>query len=135
MTVSASAQRGLEFLRAGTRAFIDDDPTTIVLNRGQATRVEKPGGGYDFTPGAPRTAQIFKVINQTGDGSALTEAQDGIQTPVREYILLGAHDSVAEVGDWWVDGNNRYTVTELLVANGYERKWRVRSVGLEPNYG
>lgn len=135
MSVTASNQRGLGILRAGTKAFIDDDPVEIVLIPSQGVKVEVPGGGYDYAPAAPRAAQRFKVINQTSDGSAKSESESGIVASNRDYVLLGEYNAVAEVGDTWNDGNNRYRVVELLVENGYERKWRVTSLGPEPNYG
>lgn len=135
MSVSPSLQKGLGILRAGTKAFIEDDPVEVALTPTNAMAVEVPGGGYDYSPMAQRPLQKFKLINQTGDSSAKTESESGIASGNREYVMLGEHDAIAEVGDTWNDGGNRYTVVELLVENGYERKWRVESRGLEPNYG
>jgi len=134
VTLSDSNQRGLEHLRRATTAFIADDPTHIALNIGRATSVEQPGGGYNHIPGGERDLQSFKIVAQDFDRTAKNET-DGAISVNRQYVMIGGWDSVAEVGDWWVDGGNRYTVTELMVANGYERKWLVDCQGLEPNYG
>lgn len=134
MTRSVSQQAGLDILRASTVAFIQDDPTTIALKIGRGTAVEKPGGGQDFTTGGTRDPQQFKVISQNSDSTAKGDGDSG-QTLSRPYILLGAHDSIAAVGDWWSDGPNRYVITELLVENDYERKWILDSQGPEFNYG
>lgn len=135
MVLSASGQHGLAFLRRGTKAFIDNDPTVVELNIGKAVAVAKPSGGEDFIPsGSKREPQSFKIIGQANDSSGKSDS-DGLTVVSRAMIMVGEHDSVAEVGDWWTDGGNRYTVKELLTANGYERKWSVTSEGLEPNYG
>ena len=134
MVVSASNQAGLAYLRRGTKAFIDNDPTVVELNIGVDTVVAKPSGGNDYVSGGKRPPQAFKVIGQSNDSSGKSDG-DGITIVSRPMILIGEHDSVAEVGDWWTDGGNRYTVRELLTANGYERKWSLTSDGPEPNYG
>ena len=134
MVVSASNQAGLAYLRRGTKAFIGNDPTVLELVPGQAVATEKASGGYDYGDGVKRSPQTFKIIGQNNDSSAKSDSE-GATKVSRTYILLGEHDSIAEVGDWWTDGGNRYTVIELLVANDYERKWLVDSQGSEPNYG
>lgn len=135
MSVSASNQAGMKDLRASTRAFIEDDPTYISLLPARGTRVEKPSGGYDYGVAASRPVQMFKIIQQAGDSTAKGDSESGITTVNRGCILLGEWDSIAEVGDVWTDGANRYVVQELLAENGYERRWLVTAQGPEPNYG
>lgn len=132
MAVTASAQRGLDALRRVTKAFIDDDPSTIVLIP-NSTRTQVPGGGYDVTPGTPRAAQRFKLVADFG-GDGIT-ASDGAQIHQWSYTLIGMWDSVIEIGDSWVDGDTTYTVVSLLQNNGYEKRATVTASGREPNYG
>lgn len=133
MATTASAQQGLDLLRASTIAFIADDPTTISLIPSRGTSVEKPGGGYDYMPGTVRAEQEFKVISQSAsDGIA---ESDGAQARSFDFIIVGQYDAAIEIGDRWTDGNNWYEVMGILPENGYERKASVKSLGAEPNYG
>lgn len=132
--VSPSGQRGMALMTESTRKFILDDPVEIELTPGQGTKTETASGGYEYTDADPRDAQTFKLINTSGD-SATPSGSDGGEVRKFSYVLVGMPDSVVEVGDWWVDGPNRYTVTALLHRNGYEVKAAVEAFGPEPNYG
>lgn len=132
MTMTASAQHGLDVLRRGTQAFIDDDPTTIVLIA-NAGKVKMPGGGYDRGTGVPRAAQKFKLVASYGN-DGVTDS-DGAQTHRWTYTLIGLWDAVIEIGDTWTDGNTTYQVVSLLQNNGYETRAAVVALGKDPNYG
>lgn len=132
--VSESGQRGMALMTESTRAFIADDPVAIALTPGRGTAVETSSGGIDYTDASPRDEQNFKVINTSGD-STIPAGSDGAEVRKFSYVIVGMPDAVVEVGDWWVDGPNRYTVTAILHRNGYEVKASVEAFGPEPNYG
>ena len=133
MTMTASAQHGLDVLRRGTKAFIDDDPTTVTLIA-HAGKVKMPGGGYDAGTGTPRVAQTFKLVaNFNGDG--IQTAVSGVEDHRWTYTLIGMHNAVIEIGDTWNDGDTTYRVVSLLQNNGYEKRAAVVAQGKDPNYG
>ena len=132
--VSDSAQGGMPLLTESTRAFIADDPVTIALTPGRGTSVETITGGWEYGDSSPRSEQTFKLINTSGD-STIPAASDGAEVRKFQYVIVGMPDSVVEVGDWWIDGPNRYTITAILHRNGYEIKAAVEAYGSEPNYG
>lgn len=134
MAVSESAQRGMALLTASTAAFIADDPVDLALNSGKGVAVETASGGYDYEDAGSKPLQTFKLINASGDSNAPVQAE-GKEVRKFQYVLIGMPDADVEVGDWWVDGPNRYTVTGILHRNGYEVKATVESFGEEPNYG
>lgn len=134
MAVSPSAQRGMSLMTESTRKFIADDPVELELTPGHGAKVETSSGGYEYTDASPRDIQTFKLINTSGD-STVPASSDGGEVRKYSYVIVGMPDSVVEVGDWWVDGPNRYTVTAILHRNGYEVKAAVEAYGSEPNYG
>ena len=134
MAVSESAQRGIDMMTVSTAAFIADDPVSIALTPGRGTAIETSTGGYDYEDASPRDSEDFKLINSSGDSNS-ANGGDGLEAVKFQYILIGMPDSAVAVGDWWVDGDNRYTVTGILHRNGYQVKATVESFGQEPNYG
>jgi hypothetical protein len=135
MSLIASRQNGLDDLRATTLAFIADDPVTLVLVPGKAVAVEGADGGYDYSDGVARDPQDFKVIGEFGIGDGKADSESGAVAKSFTYTMIGAHDAEVEIGDYWVDGGNRYTVTSKIIENGYETRIVVNSQGTEPNYG
>jgi hypothetical protein len=137
MSVSASRQAGLEDLRAGTAAFIADDPVTVTLTRGRAISIEAPSGGYSYSSGAPATwdPQDFKIIGEFGVTDAKVQSESGIAVQRFSYTLIGMWDAQIETGDFWIDGDVRYVVGAQAINNGYEKRFLVTATGTEPNYG
>ena len=131
---SASNQRGLSALRKQTKFFIDDDPTAIALKTGKGVATEKPSGGMSYGDAATRTVQLFKLINTGGDFDGIV-ATDDAEIKRYNYIILGQHDALVAIGDYWDDGNTRYQVVSALVKNDYETKHAVVAYGRDPNYG
>ncbi len=135
MTLSPSRQNGTEDLRAGTLAFIADDPVTLALVPGRATATEAADGGYDYAAGSARDPQDFKIIGEFGTSAGRQQPESGVDVRQFGYLLLGAYDAAVEVGDYWIDGKNRYVVDGEVISNGYEKRFSVTSIGPEPNYG
>lgn len=136
--ISQSQQSGLQDLIEGTKAFIDDDPTTItVVPARSADKVRKPGGGFDYPQATPRAPQVVKIISTGGDFTGISTNDSTYSETVRKftYVLLTMPDAVFEIGDTWQDGENRYRIDAKLVDNGYEKKYGVTTFGPEPNYG
>lgn len=118
----------LKILRKQTKAFIDDDPFTIVLTpRSVSTRV--PGGGYVKANGVPRAPQTVKLIySGSSTGTAGREGvqvtSDGVERRY-DYVIIGEWDMAIEEGDHWLDPRgNRCEVTALMPDNEYERRAR-----------
>lgn len=121
--------------RAAIGVLLDLVGIDLSLTPGQSAAVEQPSGGYDFAPSGTRPSQRFKLTPSSPKSTGREESQSGIFGKGLDYILLGAHDSVAEVGDYWIDGNNRYVISGLLVANEFKKEFAVRAQGPGPNFG
>lgn len=110
----------LDFQRRTTKAFIDADPTVIVLTP-QVTTIT-PGGGRKLEPGTPRVEQTFKLIPMTFDQRPTVTA-GGVERII-DYTLLGTYDSEGEVWDTFTldDPNEYYLVVAITDGHGYEKK-------------
>ena len=109
----------LDALRAGTAAFIADDPTTAQLI--PVTRVSQPNGGYQEQPGTPRVPQTFKLSLLAYDQRP-TITIAGVER-IADYHIIGPHDMAIAVGDYWVDAaGTRYDVISLVEGWDYETK-------------
>ena len=107
--------------RAITTAFIQDDPTAIVLTPQVVTVT--PGGGRAMVPGTPRASQTFKLIPMTFDQRPTVTA-GGVERII-DYTLLGEWDSVGEVWDKFDLGDETeyYLVVAIAPGHGYEKKY------------
>lgn len=108
--------------RENTIRFIQQNPTDIVL---LTRRRQKDGFGTRWVEGSTRESQTFRLIDQSGSSrpvpGLLPASLPGGQQRKIEYMLLGKHDAVVEVGDYWVDESDiRWEIEELLPDNGYE---------------
>lgn len=126
--MSVTGERNAQ--RRVTAAFIASAPLVLALRPANLTKTAS--GGTVRGPSEPREEQTFKLIDQSsagGNNPGLLRASDGAQRRVT-HQLLGAHDAVVEVGDWWLgDDGSRYEVAELLPFNGYERRGQVIRYG------
>jgi hypothetical protein len=109
-----------------TKQFIDSDPSTIKL----IPRVKSAtgSGGFKFTDQPARPPQVFKLITMT-DSTRPTSTVDGVERLI-DFTLLGVHDAVVKVYDYWRDPDGtRYEVVELVPSNLYEVKALVTKHG------
>ena len=113
--------------RANTAAFIAANPISLELI--PTTRTKTAAGGFLGSDGQRRVAQTFRLVEQThtfGNAPGRLRTPDGTQERV-DYMLVGAYDSVMEVGDYWTDADGvRFEILELMPFNGYERRGQVR---------
>jgi hypothetical protein len=102
-----------------TAAFIDQDPTTVILV--PTTRVTTPAGGYTEEVGVSRDPQVFKLILLAYDQRpTLTLA--GVERVI-DYHILALPDAVIAVGDYWVDeAGTRWDVVGFSEGWDYETK-------------
>lgn len=109
----------LEAQRSVTAAFIADDPTTAALI--PTTRSKTTGGGFTEQIGTPRVPQTFKM-SLLGYDQRPTITIAGVERII-DYHLIGPHDMVIEVGDYWEDTEGtRYDVVGFSEGWGYETK-------------
>ncbi len=107
----------LDIHRRGTERFIDSDPTEIVLI--PSTTVWS-GGVKSYGEGTPRPSQRFKVIwSGSQDGIVVTSQGKARRF---DFILVGKHDAVIEIGDHWSSGDQFFQVEWIAPDNGYEIK-------------
>ena len=106
-------------------------PAEIILI--PEVEVKEPGRGIKKLPGEPRDPQIMRKIFPGGDGLR-TGGQDGTIHRF-DVILLGLYDCVAEIGDTWQDGDQKYYIHSEYPQNGYERKFGLYSFGGKPKDG
>lgn len=111
--VTLNAQRQV------TAAFIQDDPTSIVLT--PSVRTTTPAGGYQDVDGPARPAQVVKLSLLNFDQRATTTVA-GVERVI-EYHLIGRWDMAIAVGDWWVDtAGTRWDVVGFSEGWDYETK-------------
>lgn len=112
----------LDAQRRTTKAFINADPTTIVLTP-QVTTITD-GGGRKMEPGDPRAEQVFKLIPMTYDQRPTVTA-GGVERII-DYTLLGEWDAEGEVWDTFTleeDATEYYLVVAITNGHGYEKKF------------
>lgn len=97
-TVSSAVQKAQ---RDATMAFIRDDPTTASLI--PVTRVKTASGGFSEQEGLARPPQTFKLSLMAFD-TLPTITVAGVERVI-SYHLIGPHDMLVVVGDYWVDGD------------------------------
>lgn len=117
----------LNIHKKGTERFIDADPTTIVLV--PSTEVWS-GGTKTYGAGTARSAQDFKVI-WSGSQDGLVVKSEGT-TRRFDFILVGRHDAIVEIGDHWDLNDQRFQVEWVAPDNGYEVKAGGVSYGSKP---
>lgn len=121
--------------RGITRAFIMNDPTLITLI--PTVKVRKPGGGFDKNTLAPRPAQYFKVIPQSGSADGIVDTSDGKERRYN-FVLVGEWDATVQIGDFWIDPDRDdffWSVQGFQPYNGYEVKFGVIGFGGDPGNG
>lgn len=124
-----ASEQELRFQRTQTRAFIDANVSILELI--PRTR-HMDGSGTRWVNGEPREPQHMRLVDQSsniGPVPGAVAASDGVQRLVF-YQLVGTHDSIMELWDFWVDDAGvKLEVAELLPDNGYEKR------GLVIRYG
>ena len=118
----------LDINRRNTRAFIAAKPSVIVLT--PQTKVDTPSGGYKLAPGDPRGDQVLRIIELGANQSPpILTTQDGKQREAA-FWLLGLHDAVMEINDFWTAPDGReWLVGDIVRANGYEVRGLVTERG------
>lgn len=111
--------RELERQRRLTSAFIEMDPTDVVLT--PVARVTTPAGGYTESIGTPRPSQRFKLILLAYDQRpAITLA--GVERVI-DYHIVAMPDAQIAVGDYWTDADGtRWDVVGFSEGWEYEMK-------------
>lgn len=111
----------LEQQRRITKAFIDKDPTVIVLTP-YAEEITA-GGGRQLVAGDPRPEQTFKLIPMTFDQRPTVTA-GGVERII-DYTLLGTWDSEGAVWDRFTldDPNEYFMVVAIADGHRYEKKF------------
>lgn len=109
----------LRMHRVNTVAFINANPTTLVLI--PRTRVTD-GAGTKFQDLPARLPQVMKLIDQSAAGSpqpGLVQTSDGRER-LADFVLLGRHDAIVGLWDYWTDANGTWEVAQIFPYNQYE---------------
>ncbi|QNJ59228.1 hypothetical protein SEA_MRMIYAGI_13 [Mycobacterium phage MrMiyagi] len=137
--VSNSELKVLPALRKATELSIRFDPRTIELVPN--TKVQKPGGVYDYTSQTPRPPQTFNVLpiastlgGRSGSIDRIAES-NGLKGHSWYFYLVGRHDCEMAINDTWSEGETMYRIISILPKNDYERRAVVEAFGKDPNYG
>lgn len=104
--------------KAGTRRFIESDPTEITLIPVVEQMV---AGTKKFVDQAALPAQTFKVIWNEQEGINRDVGNTG---GVRRYpfVLVGEFDANTPINSYWMDGDQKYVIEWVAPPNGYEVK-------------
>lgn len=124
MALSSTLEKSLH--RKGTKRFIAADPTTITLAKPGGSIVD---GTFKSGVGVARSPQQFKLIWSDQSG-IVRELPDGARR--FDFVLLGEHDAIVEIGDEFNIGDNKYVVTYVYPYNDYEVKAGGISHGANP---
>ncbi|WP_048890658.1 hypothetical protein [Mycobacterium heckeshornense] len=93
---------------------------TITLVPAVGVVAEKPGGGKDYAPAEPRSAQRFAVFNTGGfDGRENSQTDQGM-TRKFQFKLVGSWDAVIEIGDAWEDDVAKYQIDSVDRTKPYQ---------------
>lgn len=94
----------------------------IVLIPAAGAAIEKPGGGKDYAPAAPRPPQVFAKFNkQALDGVENAQTDRGT-TRKFQWEMIGAFDATIAVGDSWEDYAAKYVVDSVDNTQPYQIK-------------
>lgn len=115
--------------RQATEWFINDDPTLVTLKT--KTWVSS-GGSKESVNGPDRVQQKFKIIYDGSTGQVKTA--DG-ETRRFDFIIVGKYDAAVAIGDYWDEGNQRYTIDYIFPNNGWEMKCGGTTHGISPAHG
>lgn len=113
--------------RKNTDRFIKADPTNIVLFKKNVSIID---GTERVLPPTARNVQKFKII--WGGESGIIRDVEGGGVRRFDFILVGKYNSVVEIGDYWKNGNQVFTIEYILPSNGYEVKAGGVSHGSKP---
>jgi hypothetical protein len=116
--------------RINTKAFIDADPLSLILQTRGSSRTAS--GAYAQETADERPEQVFKLIMQSPAGGSIEQrTEDGTERQV-DFILLGEWDAQVAVGDYWDDEKDqRWEVKAIVPRNGYETRAVVEAHGKE----
>lgn len=119
----------LRLHRRNTEAFIKANPIDLALIPRVATN---SGTGQSLVDQQQRPVQRLRLIDQSrtfGPEPGMVRTSDGQQRKA-EFQLLGEHDAVIGLYDYWKDSNGiLFEVAELLPRNGYEVRAQVVCYG------
>lgn len=115
------ALQNLPLQRRLTKAFIDQNPTTIVLV--PRLRVKKPAGGWAWEEQAPRPPQVLTLIEQTGLSGQPTPSitVDGVERRV-DFQIVAEWDAAIAVDDVFAHQGRDWHVVALWYDNEYEKR-------------
>lgn len=126
------SQRALTVNRRITKAFIADDPHTIVIHR--RMKIDLPGNQYEYVDLMPIAAQTVKFVYK-GSASSFAGAEglqitsDGQETRF-DFTIIAEWNANIEEGDWFEDEQGqRWEIKTEIPRNDYERRFGVSAHG------
>lgn len=109
--------------RRMTQAFIAADPESVMVSLIPRVRQRTASGGFEDVDGTPRNPQRFKLSEIAFDQRP-TVTVAGVERII-DYHLIGPHDAIVRVGDYWTEGTTKYEVVGFTDGFGYETKAQV----------
>lgn len=103
-------------LRKQTKAFIDEEPRSIALQRKDITP-DGEGGVQHTILSLP--AQIFNLITQATSAQVARRTMDGEEV-FPEFVLLGEYNADMKNGDWFLIDGIKYEVVYVRLERRYE---------------
>ncbi len=104
----------------------------IVLTPAKGIKIEQPGGGNKYANAAARPSQKFAIRGRDRGSSAKVTGESGVTMLIHPLVMTGRHDALADIGDEWSDGTNRYRIDEIVIDNEYKREFSAVGIGPEP---
>lgn len=114
--------------RAAVTELLTARGRTITLTPAVGVVTDKPGGGKDYAPAAPRPPQTFALFQvssahtgRVGKGfAAESRTAEGGTVRTFGYDMVGAYDAVVGIGDTWEDDVAKYTVESVDHSAAYQ---------------
>lgn len=127
-------------LRFSTQAYINDQPSLIVLMPSRGTKVQAPSGGHNYGTPVARPLQYFRLARNPRPDGIQYSPTDGGESRKVSYTLVGAWDSIMAYGDTWDETMpdntiNHYHIDYVDASNSWERTAHVTAFSQEPTHG
>lgn len=108
----------LEVLRKQTKAFIEEYPMDLLLQRNDT--VPDGAGGVKAVLGTvPAGSQTFRQITQSTTSLVFRRTIDGEEVQP-DFVLLGEYDADVKSGDWYMKEGAKHEVVYVREDRRYE---------------
>lgn len=124
-----TAPAELAIQRKLTTAFINTMPVSVQLR--PRVKQQTPTGGFVWSQGVPRAAQIMRLIEPSTVNSVAPRPDNTADGQDRDiaFFLIGQWDAVIGQDDTFTLNGYQWKVIQLATDNGWEKRASVARYG------